>query len=110
MKKLIVFAAAISMFSAAHAQYASKPPVLAPTHGAHCNVGSGPVPLMAYDENGHPMQCTNTGANDAGSWQYVAESDVDRVTRKLDQLNATDTQILAKLTELLAVQRANVQK
>lgn len=110
MKKLLIFAAAIGMFSAAHAQYVAKTPLVATAKGTHCNAGLGPVPLMAYDPSGRPMQCTHTDKNGSGSWQYVAESDFDRVSRKLDQLNSTDTQILAKLTELLAVQRENVQK
>ena len=110
MKKLLIFVAAIGMFSAAHAQYVAKTPLVATAQGAHCNSGFGPVPLMAYDPDGHPMRCAHTDKNGSGSWQYVAESDVDRVTRKLAQLNSTDTQILARLTELLAVQRANVQK
>lgn len=56
MKKLLIFVAAIGMFSAAHAQYVAKTPLVATAQGAHCNSGFGPVPLMDYDPDGHPMQ------------------------------------------------------
>jgi hypothetical protein len=110
MKKIIVVAATIGMLSAAHAQEAFKPPVVSAVQGAHCNAGMGPEPVMTYDVNGHLMQCVNGDKHGAGSWQYVAESDVDRITRKLDQLNATETQVLTALNELVAAQHANVQK
>ncbi len=107
MKRILIAAAAIAMTSVAHAQLAFTPPVAVPVQGAHCDAGVGPVPLMAYDTNGHPMQCANTDKNGAGSWQYVAESDVDRITHKLNQINATESQILVKLTELVAAQQAS---
>ncbi|MBN3729414.1 hypothetical protein [Burkholderia sp. Tr-20390] len=110
MKKIIVFVVSIGIFSAAHAQEAFKPPVVAPVQGAHCNAGMGPVPLMAYDANGHLLQCASTSTNGEQSWEYVAERDLDRITRRLDQLNATNAQILVALTQLVAAQYANVQK
>lgn len=110
MKKIVAVVATIGVFSTAHAQEAFKPPVAAHVQGAHCSAGMGPIPVMTYDANGHPMQCANTDKNGAGSWQYVAESDADRIARKLDQLNATDSQILAALTELVASERSHVQK
>ncbi|WP_205183598.1 hypothetical protein [Burkholderia sp. LMG 13014] len=110
MKKILVVVSTIGMFSAAHAQEAFKPPVVAPVQGAHCNAGTASVPVMSYDANGHPMQCAGVEKNGGGSWQYVAESDADRITRRLDQLNVTDTQILVALTQLVAAQRANGQK
>lgn len=105
MKKLVFLAASLAIASATHAQTAFKPPVIYPLSGTHCEQGHGPIPPMSYDPSGHPMQCGQDG-----TWAFIPEGDADRITRKLDQLNTTDTQILVTLTQLLAVQQANVQK
>lgn len=56
------------------------------------------------------MQCFGTAEGGHGTWQYVAESDSDRLAKKLDQLNVTNMQILAKLSELTALQQASAHK
>lgn len=79
----------------------------APAHGSHCVVGSG---VVSADANGRLMQCFDTAKGDQGTWQYVAESDSGRIAEKLDQLNVTNMQILAKLSELTALQQASAHK
>ncbi|WP_241302319.1 hypothetical protein [Burkholderia stabilis] len=106
MKKLSVVIAIICMFSVAQAQEVSKPPVVKPIAGAHCDTGAGSRPPLAYDANDHLMQCSDISTNGATTWQYVPEGDGDRIIRKLNELNATNVQILAALTKLLAVQTA----
>lgn len=114
MRKMLFAVAALVGVSAAHAdeQIISKPPVAAPVQGTHCNFGAvggstgGPY---AYDSHNHLMQCAGDTKNP--TWQYVPESsDADRIARKLDELNATETQILVKLTELVAAQQADGRK
>ncbi|VWC81633.1 hypothetical protein BLA39750_01242 [Burkholderia lata] len=106
MKKLGVIIATISMFSVAQAQEASKPPVVRPIAGTLCDTGAGARPPMAYDANDHLLQCSDISTNGTATWQYVAEGESDRIVRKLDELNATNVQVLAALTKLLAVQTA----
>lgn len=116
MRKMLFAVAALVGVSAAHAdeQIISKPPVAAPVQGMHCNFGAAVVGgstggPYAYDSRNHLMQCTGDTKNT--TWQYVPESsDADRIARKLDELNATETQILVKLTELVAVQQADGRK
>ncbi|MFP3637859.1 hypothetical protein [Paraburkholderia sp. SIMBA_054] len=59
---------------------------------------------MNYDAAGHAMQC---GVD--GTWVYIPEGDADRITRKLDQLNETDTKILLTLQTLLATRMSSNQ-
>lgn len=84
----------------------------APVQGSHCHAGSGPIPggSVSTDANGRLMQCFGTAEGGHGTWQYVAESDSDRLAKKLDQLNVTNMQILAKLSELTALQQASAHK
>lgn len=116
MKKMLFAVAALVGVSAAHAdeQIVSKPPVAVPAQGMHCNfsaavVGGSTGGPYTYDSSNHLMQCTGDTKNP--TWQYVPESsDADRIARKLDELNATETQILVKLTELVAIQQAAGRK
>ncbi|MCA7889673.1 hypothetical protein QZM25_32030 [Burkholderia contaminans] len=106
MKKISVVIATICMFSVAQAQEVYKPAIVKPIAGTHCDTGAGSRPPMAYDAKDHLMQCSDISTNGTATWQYVAEGDGDRIIRKLDELNATNVQILAALTKLLAVQTA----
>lgn len=114
MKKVLIVAAAVAMASAAHAQVVFKPTyVEAPVQGTSCELPSGLVlPFLNYDASGRQMQCIGNAMGEKPTWRYVAESDSERIGRKLDQLNATNVAILTKLSELIAVQvqQAGAQK
>lgn len=121
MKKSLIIAAALAMASAAQAQQtAYKPPVEAPTEGRHCDLPAGelPIPVINYDAKGRTMRCVATApvrdtmmvGNGGGTWRYVIESESVRLEQKLDQLNATNVQILQKLTEIQVQQQASARK
>lgn len=120
-KSLIIIAAALAMASAAQAQQtAYKPPVEAPAEGKHCDLPAGelPIPVINYDAKGRTMRCVATApvrdtmmvGNGGGTWRYVIESESVRLEQKLDQLNATNVQILQKLTEIQVQQQASARK
>ena len=121
MKKSLIIAAALAMASAAQAQQtAYKPPVEAPAEGKHCDLPAGelPIPVINYDAKGRTMRCvaaapvrdTMMVGNGGGTWRYVIESESVRLEQKLDQLNATNVQILQKLTEIQVQQQASARK
>ena len=122
MKKLLIIAATLAMASATQAQQLAyyKPPVEAPVEGTHCDLPAGqlPIPMINYDAKGHTMRCVAPApvrdslmvTNSGGPWRYVAESEGVRLEQKLDQLNATNLQILQKLTEIQVQQQASARK
>lgn len=111
MKKLLIVAAAVAMASAAQAQVVFKPPVEAPVQGTSCELPTGLLlPLLTHDASGYPMQCLGNAMGEKPTWRYIAEGDSERIGRKIDQLNATNMAILAKLSELVAVQQASAHK
>lgn len=112
MKRVLIAAACVAFAAVAQAQAVYKPPVEAPVQGTPCELPSGGVglPMLNYDANGRIMRCIGTPMGEKPKWRYVAESDSDRLGQKLEQLNATNMQILAKLTELVAAQQASSHK
>lgn len=121
MKKLLIVAATLAMASATQAQQlAYKPPVEAPVEGTHCDLPAGqlPIPMINYDAKGRTMRCVAPApvrdslmvTNSGGTWRYVAESESVRLEQKLDQLNATNVQILQKLTEIQVQQQTSARK
>ncbi|MBA9869713.1 hypothetical protein ACUXPM_003594 [Ralstonia sp. 151470066-2] len=83
-----------------------------PIQGSHCDLASGPISAgsISTDANGRMMQCFGSAKGAPGTWQYVVESDSERIEKKLDQLNITNMQILAKLSELAALQQSGAHK
>lgn len=117
----MIITAALAMASAAHAQdNAFKPPVEAPAEGKHCDLPAGelPIPVINYDAKGRTLRCVAAApvrdsmmvGNGGGTWRYVMESESVRLEQKLDQLNATNVQILQKLTEIQVQQQASARK
>jgi hypothetical protein len=75
--------------------------------------------VINYDDKGRTMRCfasapvhdTMMVGNGGGKWRYVMESESVRLEQKLDQLNATNVQILQKLTEIqVQQQQASTRK
>lgn len=114
MNRYLIVAATVAFASAAHAQVAAQTaPLGRAVKGVECEAPG----MLNHDGEGRMMRCASTVKGEKAKWQYIGESDSERIAQKLDQLNATmaatnatNVAILAKLSELVALQQSAPRK